>query len=93
MSASRDFVSWANYNKSFAERHGCELSLFVMPKEAKVALFQDAVRSHLEPHEYRVDGKHSYLCNVKVLWTTKLPPGTAWFMYTKQPDQEKEKAA
>ncbi len=92
MSASRQFVTWAKDHITFYRKKGAEIAAFVLPAEAEVPLFNDALRERITPEDYRSEGKDAYLRNVRIIWTKKLPYNQAWFVFTgtpvkKEPDE------
>ncbi len=93
MSASRRFVSWARDHITFYKKKGAEVTMFVLPAEAEVPLFNDALRERITPEDYRSEGKYTYLRGVKVMWTKKLPFNQAWFVFTGNPVKEKPSEA
>lgn len=79
--SARAFVEWADRRIREALARGSEIELFVLPEDAEVMMAVAAVKEAIPQEQFRKDETGSYLCGVKIHWTTKLPNGQAWFRY------------
>lgn len=90
--SAKAFVEWAERRIREALAVGMEIELFVLPDDAENMLFQAAAKEKLTTEQYAFGESGTYLCGVKILWTSKLPNGQAWFRYRGGKKETKEVA-